>query len=257
MWLNSKKAAEILGIKYGTIVKSINRASKKGKKFCSIKSNILNFKYIIGVGGNSGKTLQIWIDDEKRTDKDPISGKKADNSQICNGQIISQGYKADEIPQEVSASSQDNKTDTRTATHTDKIYTRSAMQGNETDTHLTTHADEICARATMQGNETDTRTTTRADKIYTRATMQCHETDTRATTRVTTQADEMNKCAKIHADEIYNRTATHVEEMNKCAKIHINETKSNHKTIKDLENMQKLKAIHDFNNRPCGMGKTL
>lgn len=94
-----------------------------------------------------------------------------------------------------------------------------------TDTRATTHADKICARATMQGNdETDTRTT-----------MQCHETDTRATMRAITQADEMNKCAKIH----------------------INETKSNHKTIKDLENMQKLKAIHDFKNRPCGMGKTL
>ena len=194
--------------------KSVQRAQKSCKNFCSFKSHICYFKYIPGIG-HGGKTLQIWIDDEKRTDKDPISGKKADNLQICNGQIISQGYKADEIPQEVSAN----------------------LQGNETDTHLTTHADEICARATMQGNyETDTRTTTHADGICTRATTQGnYETDTRATTRVTTQADEMNKCAKIH----------------------INETKSNHKTIKDLENMQKLKAIHDFNNRPCGMGKTL
>ena len=214
MWINSKSAAEILGVKYECIKKSVQRAQKSCKNFCSFKSHICYFKYIPGIG-HGGKTLQIWIDDEKRTDKDPISGKKADNLQICNGQIISQGYKADEIPQEVSAN----------------------LQGNETDTHLTTHADEICARATMQGNyETDTRTTTHADGICTRATTQGnYETDTRATTRVTTQADEMNKCAKIH----------------------INETKSNHKTIKDLENMQKLKAIHDFNNRPCGMGKTL
>ena len=63
MWLSSKEAAEILDIKYGTLVKSINRASKKGKKFCSLKSNILDFKYVTGVGGSSGKTLQIWIDD--------------------------------------------------------------------------------------------------------------------------------------------------------------------------------------------------
>lgn len=215
MWVNSKSAAEILGVKYDALQKATRRAQKASKNFCFIKNNILYFNYTYGRGGNSGKTLQIWLDDEKRTDKDPISGKKADNLQICNGQIISQGYKADEIPQEVSAN----------------------LQGNETDTHLTTHADEICARATMQGNyETDTRTTTHADGICTRATTQGnYETDTRATTRVTTQADEMNKCAKIH----------------------INETKSNHKTIKDLENMQKLKAIHDFNNRPCGMGKTL
>ena len=227
MWLSSKKAAEILGVNLRKLQRVISKAQKQNQKILIINTQKTMYRYITGVGGNSGKTLQIWLDDEKRTDKDPISGKKADNLQICNGQIISQGYKADEIPQEVSANLQGNETDTRTTTQgNDETDTRSAMQGNETDTHLTTHADEICARATMQGNdETDTRTTTQGND----------ETDTRVTMRVTTQADEMNKCAKIH----------------------INETKSNHKTIKDLENMQKLKAIHDFNNRPCGMGKTL
>ena len=193
MWVNSKSAAEILGVKYDALQKATRRAQKASKNFCFIKNNILYFNYTYGRGGNSGKTLQIWIDDEKRTDKDPISGKKADNSQICNGQIISQGYEADEIPQEVSANLQGNETDTHLTTHADEICARATMQGNyETDTHLTTHADDICARATMQGN---------------------YETDTRATTRVTTQADEMNKCAKIHADEIYNCTAMHADEM--------------------------------------------
>lgn len=79
MWLSSKEAAEILGIKYGTLVKSINRASKKGKKFCSLKSNILDFKYITGVGGSSGKTLQIWIDD---TQLDGNGGDEAVSSGV-------------------------------------------------------------------------------------------------------------------------------------------------------------------------------
>ena len=303
MWVNSKSAAEILGVKYECIKKSVQRAQKQSKNFCSFKSHICYFKYIPGIG-HGGKTLQIWIDDEKRTDKDPISGKKADNSQICNGQIISQGYKADEIPQEISANLQGNKTDTRTATHADGICTCTTTQNNETDTRTATRADEIIPQnsiyngikepsgintdtvlngrikklitnfdksngdianladihavksqsftdthATMQDNdETDTHLTTHADEICARATTQGnYETDTRATMQGNYETD--------------TRTATHVttqaDEMNKCAKIHINETKSNHKTIKDLENMQKLKAIHDFKNRPCGMGKTL
>lgn len=143
MWINSKSAAEILGVKYDALQKATRRAQKSGKNFCFMKNNMLYFNYTYGRGGNSGKTLQIWIDDEKRTDKDPISGKKADNLQICNGQIISQGYKADEIPQEVSASSQDNKTDTRTATHTDEMIPQNSIyngikepSGIHTDTVL-------------------------------------------------------------------------------------------------------------------------
>ena len=82
MWLNSKKAAEILGIKYGTLVKSINRASKKGKKFCSIRSNILNFKYITGIGGNSGKTLQIWIDDANLSGGNAVSSNAVSSNAV-------------------------------------------------------------------------------------------------------------------------------------------------------------------------------
>ena len=65
MWLDSKKAAEILGIKYDALQKATNRATKKGKKFCRIRFNIINFNYIDGnIGGAAGKTLQIWIDDD-------------------------------------------------------------------------------------------------------------------------------------------------------------------------------------------------
>ncbi len=65
MWIDSKKVAEILGVKYDTLQKATNRANKAGKKFCQIKSNILYFCNIDGNrGGAGGKTLQIWLDDE-------------------------------------------------------------------------------------------------------------------------------------------------------------------------------------------------
>lgn len=70
MWLDSKKAAEILGIKYDALQKATNRATKKGKKFCRIRFNIINFNYIDGnIGGAAGKILQIWIDDDLINDK--------------------------------------------------------------------------------------------------------------------------------------------------------------------------------------------
>ena len=62
MWVNSKRAAEILGVSDRALQKSTKLASQKGKKFCSVKHNILCFIYTDGVG-RGGKTLQIWIDD--------------------------------------------------------------------------------------------------------------------------------------------------------------------------------------------------
>ena len=62
MWVTSKHAAKILSVKYDTLMKAVKRAEKAGKKFCSIKPNILCFTYTDGVG-RGGKTLQIWIDD--------------------------------------------------------------------------------------------------------------------------------------------------------------------------------------------------
>ena len=63
MWVNSKRAAEILGVSDRALQKSTKLASQKGKKFCSVKHNILCFIYTGGIG-RGGKTLQIWIDDK-------------------------------------------------------------------------------------------------------------------------------------------------------------------------------------------------
>ena len=87
MWLNSKKAAEILGIKYDTLQKSINRANKTNKKFCSIKCNILPFKYTDGVG-RGGKTLQIWIDDANLSGGNSVSGNPVGGDMVVGGNSV-------------------------------------------------------------------------------------------------------------------------------------------------------------------------
>ena len=76
MWVSSKQAAEILGVKYDALMKAIKRAEQAGKKICSIKPNILGFIYTDGIG-RGGKTLQIWIDDAVTND-DP-SKKESDD----------------------------------------------------------------------------------------------------------------------------------------------------------------------------------
>ncbi|MBR8464688.1 hypothetical protein KDD93_08960 [Campylobacter sp. faydin G-24] len=62
MWVNSKEAAEILGVNNKSVEKAAYRAKKADKKFCSIKSHICNFIYTDGIG-RGGKILQIWLDD--------------------------------------------------------------------------------------------------------------------------------------------------------------------------------------------------
>lgn len=65
MWVNSKQAAEILGVNNKSVEKAAFRSKNARKKFCTIKSHICYFEYIDGNrGGAAGKTLQIWIDDD-------------------------------------------------------------------------------------------------------------------------------------------------------------------------------------------------
>ncbi|EAJ5705299.1 hypothetical protein CX801_09320, partial [Campylobacter fetus] len=63
MWVDSKTAADVFGVKYDALVKSVKRAEKQGKKFCTIKPNILSFIYVKGIG-RGGKVLQIWLDEQ-------------------------------------------------------------------------------------------------------------------------------------------------------------------------------------------------
>lgn len=95
MWVDSKNAAEILGVKYDAVQKATNRASKTGKKFCSVKSNILYFSYSEGRGGASGKTLQIWLDDEivkeRQTSQRANQNLKANNENNRGRHSVARG----------------------------------------------------------------------------------------------------------------------------------------------------------------------
>lgn len=68
MWVNSKQAAEILGVNNKSVEKAAFRATKSCKKFCTIKCHLCHFTYTDGIG-RGGKTLQIWIDDDLINDK--------------------------------------------------------------------------------------------------------------------------------------------------------------------------------------------
>ena len=68
MWINSKQAAEILGVNNKSVEKAAFRATKSCKKFCTIKCHLCHFTYTDGIG-RGGKTLQIWIDDDLINDK--------------------------------------------------------------------------------------------------------------------------------------------------------------------------------------------
>ncbi|WP_298986804.1 transposase family protein [uncultured Campylobacter sp.] len=74
MWVNSKQAAEILGVNNKSVEKAAFRATKSCKKFCTIKCHLCHFTYTDGIG-RGGKTLQIWIDD------DLINSKNSEISQ--------------------------------------------------------------------------------------------------------------------------------------------------------------------------------
>jgi hypothetical protein len=90
MWVNSKRAAEILGVSNKSVEKAACRSKKSEKKFCTIKSHICYFEYIDGNrGGASGKTLQIWIDD------DLINSKNSEISPADVSALVdSEGVKA-------------------------------------------------------------------------------------------------------------------------------------------------------------------
>ena len=110
MWVSSKAATEVLGLKYDTLVKAVKRAENNGKKFCSIKGKILPFNKVDGnIGGASGKTLQIWIDDNLSGDANSAqsSANDASDAQIpLNLDVNSEFSRADEIDSENSVKAQ-------------------------------------------------------------------------------------------------------------------------------------------------------
>lgn len=57
--MSSKEAAEILGVNLRKLQRVISKAQKQNQKILTIDTQKTMYKYVTGVGGNSGKTLQI------------------------------------------------------------------------------------------------------------------------------------------------------------------------------------------------------
>ena len=87
MWVSSKQAAEILGVNNKSVEKAAFRAKNKGKKFCSINGQNCLLNMLDGnIGGASGKTLQIWIDDAVTND-DPSKKESDDEKNSINANL--------------------------------------------------------------------------------------------------------------------------------------------------------------------------
>lgn len=63
MWVNSKTAAAALGVGYETLKKSVQRAQKKGQNFLPINETNMSYRSVIGIGGASGKVLELDVPD--------------------------------------------------------------------------------------------------------------------------------------------------------------------------------------------------
>ncbi|MBE3023020.1 hypothetical protein CCAL5182_08860, partial [Campylobacter sp. 7477a] len=178
MWVNSKVAAEILGIEYEKLKKATQRANKVGKNFCSLGCHICHFNYTNGVG-RGGKVLQIWLDDEK----------------------FNKSYK--------------------------------------TDKNIEVNNEEI--------SDTDT-TMVNTNSI----------SSTELATSVDTRYDECFDLENVRDSELMGDKDIFASTKNSLKQIVKNEpqTPINIK-IKDLENMNKVKAVTELNACPKGMSKTL
>ena len=75
MWVNSKCAAEILGVNLRKLQRTVVKAQDELQKNLIVDTKNISYKYIDGIG-RGGKTLQIWIDDNL------INGENGENGEI-------------------------------------------------------------------------------------------------------------------------------------------------------------------------------
>lgn len=97
MWVNSKRAAEILGINLRKLQRCVVKAQNDRQKFLTIDTKYFSYSYIDGIG-RGGKTLQIWIDDN-------LSGDETSAHDSTNGASDAQ------MPINLDANSEFSRTD--------------------------------------------------------------------------------------------------------------------------------------------------
>nr|DAV19796.1 MAG TPA: transposase [Caudoviricetes sp.] len=98
MWVNSKRAAEILGVNLRKLQRCVVKAQNDRQKFLTIDTKYFSYSYIDGIG-RGGKTLQIWIDDNLSGDEtsahDSTNGA-SDAQMPLNLDVNSEFSRADE-----------------------------------------------------------------------------------------------------------------------------------------------------------------
>lgn len=97
MWVNSKQAAEILGVNLRKLQRCVVKAQNDKQKFLTIDTKYFSYSYIDGIG-RGGKTLQIWIDDN-------LSGDETSAHSSTNGASDAQ------MPINLDANSEFSRTD--------------------------------------------------------------------------------------------------------------------------------------------------
>lgn len=232
MWVNSKRAAEILGVNNKSLIQAIYRAKKSGKKFCSIKSNILHFTYIDGNrGGASGKTLQIWIDDDLASDK---SGKISETgiSAITGCERIAAASETAESARSLNLTQGDKDAESlRFRGGCGRDYERAGADYGAYKDSCGAHGRSLQKQKTHGAMYGDDGCGDRA------------EADSKGVSN--------GEGLKADGDDV-RRSRSGVS----CERSEAEQNALSLK-IKDIEKMNKLKAINELKSCPAGMSKTL
>jgi len=250
MWVTSKHAAEILSVKYDALMKAVKRAEKVGKKFCSIKPNILCFTYTDGVG-RGGKTLQIWIDDNLINDE---IARQSAPALICS----------DERDKIKGINNENKDGDQR-----EQILRQAQVFAGGQDGGQRYECDARFCKNTSYGVGYERREGSRradvAAKFYqgrqkvaqNRQSLE-HEAVDENNAAFTDSDSNINKgsdafiCAPQNERSDARRSRSGVS----CERSEAEQNALSLK-IKDIEKMNKLKAINELKSCPAGMSKTL
>lgn len=222
MWVNSKVAAEILGVN----VRKIQRyTSKTNKKFLTIYTYKIMYKYIENSrGGNSGKILQIWLDDRLIADYRAQIAKNA--KQINGAQIADCGVQ--------------NSDTTRWATQSGAQINDNKVQNldiNKNRANLECDLDNINCRAYRNNAGVwENR------KHRSKGGLQ------------NLDVAENRLCGELKTDN-GKQNLDYELQITDCKNLKKASAKT--QNIKELEHMQKIMAINELNSCPLGFKKTL
>lgn len=217
MWVNSKVAAEILGVKYDTLQKATRRALNHHKKFCSIKFNMLYFNYITGRGGNSGKILQIWIDDANLSGGNSVSSNTVDGGDCLGGISLSNSQNLN-LSESAASSTQLN------------------LEPLETDKRAL-NLDDKANWLKDEKNSADFNPTSRDVLVGGESDLMSYGVPVRG-------RDVLQNSVPVRGGE---------SDFGACGNSQNN---IKNQKIKDLEKMNKIKAVNEMNAVPNGFGKT-